>query len=129
MSTAGANESPPFLPHRPRPAPPHLPSPTTTTSRAQDALALRETQTTSILTQVRNDVTRFRYGDEQHLEEGLAVIFRYNRPGGLRKNQAPTLTGIAEQVIVGRAGSTTPPLRRSSAALPTTSFLESNGIL
>jgi len=68
----------------------------------QDALALRETQTTGILTQVRNDVTRFRYGDEQHLEEGLALIFRYNRPGGLRKNQAPLLVGLKEQVIVDR---------------------------
>jgi hypothetical protein len=68
----------------------------------EDAAALREAQTTGILTQVRNDVTRYRYGDEQHLEEGLAIIFRYNRPGGLRKNQAPTLTGLSEQVIVDR---------------------------
>jgi hypothetical protein len=68
----------------------------------EDALALRETQSTSILTQVRNDVTRYRYGDEQHLEEALAIIFRYNRPGGLRKNQAPTLVGLAEMVIVDR---------------------------
>ena len=68
----------------------------------EDALALRETQSTSILTQVRNDVTRYRYGDEQHLEEALAIIFRYNRPGGLRKNQAPTLVGLTEMVIVDR---------------------------
>jgi hypothetical protein len=68
----------------------------------EDALALREQQTTGILTQVRNDVTRYRYGDEQHLEEALAIIFRYNRPGGLRKNQAPTLSAVSEQVIVGR---------------------------
>ena len=68
----------------------------------EDALALRESQSTGILTQVRNDVTRYRYGDEQHLEEALAIIFRYNRPGGLRKNQAPTLVGLAEMVIVDR---------------------------
>ena len=68
----------------------------------EDAASLRESQTTAILTQVRNDVTRYRYGDEQHLEEALAIIFRYNRPGGLRKNQAPKLVGIAEQVIVDR---------------------------
>jgi len=68
----------------------------------EDALALRETQATAILTQVRNDVTRYRYGDEQHLEEALAVIFRYNRPGGLRKNQAPKLVGLSERVIVDR---------------------------
>ena len=68
----------------------------------EDAARVRESQTTAILTQVRNDVTRYRYGDEQHLEEALAIIFRYNRPGGLRKNQAPKLVGIAEQVIVDR---------------------------
>jgi|TARA_B110000977_G_scaffold183518_1_gene246256 hypothetical protein len=68
----------------------------------EDALALRETQTTGILTQVRNDVTRYRYGDEQHLEEASQIIFRYNRPGGLRKSQAPTMTGLAEMVIVDR---------------------------
>jgi hypothetical protein len=45
----------------------------------QDALALRESQTTAILTQVRNDVTRYRYGDEQHLEEALGFIFRCER--------------------------------------------------
>lgn len=27
--------------------------------------------------QVRNDVTRYRYGDEQHLEEALKRIFQY----------------------------------------------------
>lgn len=51
---------------------------------------------------MRNDVTRFRYGDEQHLEEALAIIFRYNRPGGLRRNQSPRLSAIAEQVILDR---------------------------
>jgi hypothetical protein len=30
------------------------------------------------------------------------VIFRYNRPGGLRKNQAPKLVGLSERVIVDR---------------------------
>lgn len=29
--------------------------------------------------QVRSDVTRFRYGDEQHLEEALKRIFRYGQ--------------------------------------------------
>jgi len=29
--------------------------------------------------QVRSDVTRYRYGDEQHLEEALKRIFRYNQ--------------------------------------------------
>lgn len=67
-----------------------------------DALKLRDSQTTPILTQVRSDVTRFRYGDEQHLEEALKIIFRFNRPGGLRRNQAPELTGLSEQVINDR---------------------------
>ena len=67
-----------------------------------DALKLRDSQTTPILTQVRNDVTRFRYGDEEHLEEAMKIIFRYNRPGGLRRNQAPELVGLSEQVINDR---------------------------
>ena len=39
----------------------------------EDALRLRDAQTTPILTQVRGDVTRYRYGDEQHLEEALKI--------------------------------------------------------
>ncbi|KAJ0098790.1 hypothetical protein Patl1_21483 [Pistacia atlantica] len=42
-----------------------------------DAQTLRETCATPILKQVRNDVIRFRYGDEQHLEEALKRIFQY----------------------------------------------------
>ncbi|KAF3522353.1 hypothetical protein F2Q69_00048503 [Brassica cretica] len=42
-----------------------------------DAVKLRESSATPILTQVRNDVTRYRYGDEQHLEEALKRIFQY----------------------------------------------------
>ena len=68
----------------------------------EDALRLRDAQTTPILTQVRGDVTRYRYGDEQHLEEALKIMFRFNRPGGLRRNQAPELTGLSEQVINDR---------------------------
>ncbi|BBM98349.1 hypothetical protein MPTK1_1g12820 [Marchantia polymorpha subsp. ruderalis] len=63
-----------------------------------DAFALRESQTTPILTQVRNDVTRFRYGDEQHLEEALKRIFRYGLGGGIQRRNAPTLTSIREEV-------------------------------
>jgi len=68
----------------------------------EDALKVRDAQTTPILTQVRNDVTRYRYGDEQHLEEALKIIFRFNRPGGLRRNQAPELVGLSEQIINDR---------------------------
>ncbi|GJN03298.1 hypothetical protein PR202_ga20728 [Eleusine coracana subsp. coracana] len=42
-----------------------------------DALSLREKCATPILKQVRSDVTRFRYGDEQHLDEALQRIFQY----------------------------------------------------
>lgn len=68
----------------------------------ENALAVRDEQTTPILTQVRNDVTRYRYGDEQHLEEAMKIIFRFNRPGGLRRNQAPELVGLSEQIINDR---------------------------
>nr|ABK22874.1 unknown [Picea sitchensis] len=44
-----------------------------------DALALRETKATPVLNQVRKDVARFRYGDEQHLDEALKRIFRYGQ--------------------------------------------------
>ncbi|RLM73808.1 hypothetical protein C2845_PM15G24880 [Panicum miliaceum] len=42
-----------------------------------DAFALREKCATPILKQVRSDVTRYRYGDEQHLDEALQRIFQY----------------------------------------------------
>uniref|UniRef100_A0A0D6R1F0 Thylakoid membrane protein slr0575 n=1 Tax=Araucaria cunninghamii TaxID=56994 RepID=A0A0D6R1F0_ARACU len=63
-----------------------------------DALALRETQATPILNQVRNDVTRYRYGDEQHLDEALKRIFRYGKAGGIQRRNAPKLTMICEEV-------------------------------
>ncbi|KAL3684903.1 hypothetical protein R1sor_002925 [Riccia sorocarpa] len=66
-----------------------------------DAYALRESQATPILQQVRSDVTRFRYGDEQHLEEALKRIFRYGLQGGIQRRNAPTLTSIREEVQDG----------------------------
>jgi hypothetical protein len=67
-----------------------------------DAVALRATQATPILLQVRSDVTRFRYGDEQHLDEALLRIFRINKSGGIRRNQAPVLARLREEVVDGK---------------------------
>ena len=67
-----------------------------------DAVALRATQATPILLQVRSDVTRYRYGDEQHLDEALLRIFRINKSGGIRRNQAPVLARLREEVIDGK---------------------------
>eukprot|EP00249_Psilotum_nudum_P003762 c17256_g1_i1 orf=223-1047(+) len=63
-----------------------------------DALVLRETLATPVLKQVRNDVTRFRYGDEQHLDEALKRIFRYGQARGISRRNAPVLQCIREEV-------------------------------
>jgi hypothetical protein len=59
---------------------------------------MRSKQMTDIQKQVREDCTRFRYGDEQHLEEALDRIFKYNKPQGIPKRSAPKLVGLREQV-------------------------------
>lgn len=66
-----------------------------------EAIALRESQSTDIQKQVREDVTRYRYGDEQHLEEALGRIFRFGQGGGLPRRLSPVLTGIREEVRNG----------------------------
>ncbi|XP_074585945.1 uncharacterized protein LOC141841663 [Curcuma longa] len=63
-----------------------------------DAEALREKCATPILKQVRSDVTRFRYGDEQHLDEALKRIFQYGLGGGISRRSAPILQMIREEV-------------------------------
>lgn len=63
-----------------------------------DARQLRETYATPILKQVRNDVTRYRYGDEQHLDEALKRIFQYGQGGGIPRRGAPILQMIREEV-------------------------------
>lgn len=70
------------------------------TTRA--AYELRATQMTDIQKQVREDVTRYRYGDEQHLEEALAKIFRTGQSGGVSRKMVPILTGVREEVQEGR---------------------------
>jgi hypothetical protein len=66
-----------------------------------EALKMRETQATDIQKRIREDVTRYRYGDEQHLEEAIDRIFKLGRPDGIARNSAPKMTGISEQVIDG----------------------------
>lgn len=63
-----------------------------------DAQKLREACATPILKQVRNDVIRYRYGDEQHLEEALKRIFQYGQGGGIPRRSAPILQSIREEV-------------------------------
>lgn len=63
-----------------------------------DAKNLRETQATPILKQVRDDVTRFRYGDEQHLDEALKRIFQYGLGSGISRRNGPILKMIREEV-------------------------------
>ncbi|XP_071710670.1 uncharacterized protein [Rutidosis leptorrhynchoides] len=63
-----------------------------------DAQVLREKCATPILKQVRNDVIRYRYGDEQHLDEALKRIFQYGLGGGVARRNAPVLQKIREEV-------------------------------
>ncbi|XP_020596401.1 uncharacterized protein LOC110036325 isoform X2 [Phalaenopsis equestris] len=65
-----------------------------------DAQSLREKCATPILKQVRNDVTRFCYGDEQHLDEALKRIFQYGLGGGISRRSGPILRMIREEVGV-----------------------------
>lgn len=73
-----------------------------TCKTTKEALELRATQMTDNQKQIREDCTRFRYGDEQHLEEALNRIFKPNRPGGVARKLIPVLTGLRELVVDGR---------------------------
>ncbi|KAL4419968.1 hypothetical protein ABPG75_007066 [Micractinium tetrahymenae] len=68
----------------------------------QEALRLRDSQATDIQKQVREDVTRYRYGDEQHLDEALTRIFRFGQAGGIPRRLCPILTGLREEVTDGQ---------------------------
>ncbi|KAE9612588.1 hypothetical protein Lal_00005808 [Lupinus albus] len=63
-----------------------------------DAQSLQEKCATPILKQVKSDVIRYRYGDEQHLEEALKRIFQYGQGGGIPRRSAPVLEMIREEV-------------------------------
>lgn len=66
------------------------------------ALKLRDSQATDIQKQVRDDVTRFRYGDEQHLDDSLNRIFQLGRPTGIPRRLCPRLVGVREEVVDGQ---------------------------
>ncbi|XP_048539622.1 thylakoid membrane protein slr0575-like [Triticum urartu] len=51
---------------------------------------------------VRSDVTRYRYGDEQHLDEALKRIFQYGLGGGIPRRSAPILQKIQEVTDDGK---------------------------
>eukprot|EP00854_Cymbomonas_tetramitiformis_P009718 gene9718-11518_t len=72
------------------------PVPRTTYAKAA---AVREAQATSIQNQIISDVTRYRYGDEQHLDEALKRVFRIGQGGGISKRQTPKLTSIREELV------------------------------
>ncbi|GAB4233220.1 MAG: DUF2854 domain-containing protein [Elainellaceae cyanobacterium] len=61
---------------------------------APDVLALRETQATSTQNQIRKDVTRYRYGQEAHLDSSLEYL-------GLDPSdeERPLLDAIREEKI------------------------------
>ncbi|XP_027357590.1 uncharacterized protein LOC113866958 isoform X2 [Abrus precatorius] len=67
-----------------------------------DAQSLREKCATPILKQVKSDVIRYRYGDEQHLDEALKRIFQYGQGGGIPRRSAPILQMIREEVTQDR---------------------------
>jgi hypothetical protein len=66
-----------------------------------EAIPLRKTKATDIQNQIREDVTRFRYGDEQHLDLALERIFTFGRFGGIPRRSSPLLTGVREEVRDG----------------------------
>lgn len=61
-----------------------------------EVVALRQTQATATLNQIRKDVTRYRYGQEAHLDVALERL-------GLSPTdeQRPVLAAIAEEAIAG----------------------------
>ena len=72
------------------------PTPVTQETTAE-VLALREQQATETQLQVWGDVTRYRYGQEAHLDESLSTL-------GLSPTdeERPLLTGIREAAVEGR---------------------------
>lgn len=67
------------------------------------AFALRDSQMTDIQKQVREDVTRFRYGDEEHLDLALEKIFRIGagKTDNIPRSLCPKLRGVREETTDG----------------------------
>lgn len=63
----------------------------------KDVAALRESQATPTQKQVRSDVTRYRYGQDIHLDVALAKLRLGNK-----KSELPTLTGLYEEAREGK---------------------------
>ncbi|MBW4466788.1 MAG: DUF2854 domain-containing protein [Pegethrix bostrychoides GSE-TBD4-15B] len=61
-----------------------------------EVLALREQQATETQTQVRKDITRYRYGQEAHLDSSLSFL-------GLSPTdeERPVLVGLRETAVAG----------------------------
>lgn len=76
-----------------------LPPVSCKTTRA--AFDLRGSQMTDIQKQIREDTTRYRYGDEKHLDEALDKIWKFGRQGNPPKKMCPTLKGLREEVVDG----------------------------
>jgi hypothetical protein len=61
----------------------------------------RDVQATDIQRQLREDVTRYRYGDEQQLDEALCRIFRFGQAGGIPRRLCPILVALREEIRDG----------------------------
>lgn len=61
-----------------------------------EALSLRDQQATSTQTQIRKDVTRYRYGQKAHLDSSLDYLEL-----GVIEAEHPVLIGLREEVIDG----------------------------
>lgn len=59
-------------------------------------------QATPTQQQIKGDVTRFRYGEEAHLQEALDRIFNLSARGGIRERDAPVAIGLREQAVDGK---------------------------
>ncbi|MEM6836701.1 MAG: DUF2854 domain-containing protein [Cyanobacteria bacterium P01_C01_bin.120] len=81
-----------------------------------EVLALRQQQATPTQNQVRSDVTRYRYGQEAHLDEVLERL-------GLSPSdeERPELTAVREEAVDGAYALV---LEFDSPHIPTTTWLE-----